>query len=146
MANPVAIAAAIHNADTGDVFVVRRPDDPGEDFAGMWGLPAATLGDGESVAEAIQRLGRDKLGIELEAGNELTRGQQPRDGGALEMILVEAMPRSWPPALTTPREGSGVTHYTAWDWGAPGALRPTADQGSLCSRLYLDLATGETRD
>lgn len=144
MANPIAVAAAIHNAGTGEVLVVRRPDDPGETFAGMWGLPAATVRDGESIASAVERLGRDKLGLELEAGEELARGQQPRDGDTLEMVLVEAISRSWPPALTAPGADAGVTHYTAWDWGSRDVLRPTAGQGSLCSRLYLELAGEET--
>ena len=44
------------------LLLVRRPDDD-EDLPGAWGLPAATLAEGESEEDAVRRAGRDNLGV-----------------------------------------------------------------------------------
>jgi 8-oxo-dGTP diphosphatase len=142
MAGPIAVAVVINDAKSDRVLLVRRPEEPGEDFAGMWGLPAATLGEGESVEAAVERMGRQKLGIGLTPGGELHRGLQLRGDSTLEMVLVEAEARDWPPALRPASAGSASTHYTDWTWGDTEMLRPTAELGSLCARLYLELSPG----
>ena len=50
----------------GEFLIVRRPDDPGDPLAGVWGLPAVTLRDGEDERAAVVRAGRVKLGVELD--------------------------------------------------------------------------------
>ena len=42
---------------------MRRPEDD-ESLPGVWGLPAASLAEGETEEDAVRRAGRDKLGVE----------------------------------------------------------------------------------
>jgi ADP-ribose pyrophosphatase YjhB (NUDIX family) len=47
------------------VLLVRRPDDD-DSLPGLWGLPAASLGEGESEHDALLRAGHEKLGVLVE--------------------------------------------------------------------------------
>ena len=47
------------------VLLVRRPDDD-DSLPGVWGLPAASLREGESERDALLRVGAAKLGVEVE--------------------------------------------------------------------------------
>ena len=57
------------------MLLVRRPDDD-ESLPGVWGLPAASLAEGESEQDAVRRAGLEKLGVEVRPlaalGEELT--------------------------------------------------------------------------
>jgi thiamine biosynthesis protein ThiI len=135
----VAVSLAIFGPDDRNrVLVVRRPAEPGEEFGGMWGLPATTVAAQETPEEAAVRLARQKLGIEVELGPVLARGTQERLGGPLTMLLFEARPSRWPPQLSRPVDTGGVTYYTDWKWGGAADLAPTAKAGSLCCRLFLE--------
>ena len=136
---PLAVSVIIYE-DTSRVRVlaVRRPEDAGESFGGMWGLPAATLGADETVEEAVRRLGSQKLGMTLEISGEIGRGKQEREGGTLSMVLYEAWAREREPGLARSGLADGVTYYTAWKWADAEVFAPTAEAGSLCCRLYLD--------
>jgi ADP-ribose pyrophosphatase YjhB (NUDIX family) len=115
-------------------LAVRRPEDD-EDLPGAWGLPATTLRPEEVHAEAVLRVGRDKLGVELEVVRELERGSLERPEGPLRMRLFEARIREGTP--TVPQEGGQGTQYVEWRWSGPDRLRESARRGSLCSRLHL---------
>ncbi|MBI2867221.1 MAG: NUDIX domain-containing protein [Chloroflexi bacterium] len=134
-----AIALVIRNhLDPGQVLVVRRPDDPDEEFSGMWGLPAGLQRPGESRWETALRIAQDKLGLDLRLGGETAHGQQARKDHTLAMALMEAEIAAGEPLLPdiAGRRG-GSTYYTAWKWAAPGVLRESAEKGSLCSQLLL---------
>ena len=74
----ISVSLAIHRVgDNSRVLVVRRPDDDDE-FPGMWGLPAASCRDGETLEEAAHRVGVDKLGVRLTLTRELASGVQER--------------------------------------------------------------------
>lgn len=122
----------------GRVLAVRRPEEAGESFGGMWGLPAATVADGETPEDAARRLGQQKLGMTLEIGAEVTRGSQERDGGELTMVLFEAAAEEQEPKLVRPWDTGGVTYYTSWRWVEPSMFEATAKAGSLCCRLFLE--------
>lgn len=116
-------------------MAVKRPEDEDEPFAGMWGLPAATVAMGETPEEAVRRLGRQKLGMTLEVVREVSRGSQERAGEELSMVLYEARAKDEPNLV---REGDGdVTYYTDWKWAEAEVFVPTAEAGSLCCRLFL---------
>ena len=107
------------------LLLVRRPDDDG-DLPGVWGLPAATLADGESQEDAVRRAGRDKLGVEV---------------SPLRAIGYEGFMTDWEAELVSgepavPQPGPH-TQYAELRWGAPSDLAPAARQGSLCSRVLL---------
>jgi 8-oxo-dGTP diphosphatase len=118
----------------GALLLVQRPDDD-EDLPGVWGLPAASLGEGESWEAAAGRAGREKLGVELRLGGVLQHGTLQRAGYMLDMRLYAADIAAGEPHV--PQAMPGVTQYQAWHWGAPAALQPAAERGSLCSQLYL---------
>jgi 8-oxo-dGTP diphosphatase len=136
-----SVAIAIHDdAQPGRVLVVQRPADD-EDLPDAWGLPAASLGPDESWEDAVLRAGREKLGVEFAIDGELSRGSLQRATYVLEMRLFAAHIAAGLPHV--PQPGTGVTQYQAWRWAEPAVLRPAAEQGSLCSRLYLQsLSTG----
>ncbi|MFQ5860899.1 MAG: NUDIX hydrolase [Dehalococcoidia bacterium] len=123
------------------VLVVRRPQGPGEELPGIWGLPAASLRTGEGPQEAARRIARQKLGTQAHILRELCRGEQQRQGYLLRMRLYEAELTGPEPSL--PNSGaleSSVTYYTAWQWIEPSILQEGASKGSLCCRLLLETA------
>lgn len=118
----------------GRVLAVRRPPDD-EDLPDAWGLPAGSLRKGESWSEAVQRAGREKLGVELDVDSLLEEGTIERAAYTLEMRLYEARIRSGAPSV--PQRTSAVTQYSALEWADADVFVPAAQAGSLCCRLYL---------
>jgi 8-oxo-dGTP diphosphatase len=123
----------------GALLLVQRPDDDA-DLPGVWGLPAASLGEGESWEAAAGRAGREKLGVELTVHGVLQRGTLQRASYTLDMRLFAAGIDAGEPHV--PQATAGVTQYQGWCWGAPASLQPAADRGSLCSELYLRWSRG----
>ena len=107
------------------LLLVRRPDDD-ESLPGVWGLPAASLGEGESEEQAVRRAGREKLGVEV-----LPLQPIGTDGA---MTDWKARVESGRPSVPQPGPN---TQYAALRWGEPGELVPAAREGSLCSRVLL---------
>ncbi len=130
-----AVAAAIRRED-GFVLAVRRPDEPGEELPGVWGLPAVTLRDGESTESGMRRLGREKLGAELTPLRPLAEGEQRRPDYTLQMTVYEAslVGEASVPERTPEAEG---TLYETLEWRPAASLREAAKAGSLCCRLFL---------
>lgn len=136
MERPIKRSVALAIMHGEQLLVVQRPDDD-EDLPNAWGLPAASLREGESWPDAARRAGRDKLGVELEIERELNRGSLARKHYTLEMRLFLARISAGTPS--TPQADVNVTQYQAWKWGTADDIRPAAERGSLCSRLYLDI-------
>jgi ADP-ribose pyrophosphatase YjhB (NUDIX family) len=128
-----------HPGAPGVLLVVRRPPDD-DDLPDTWGLPAASLRDGESWMEAAHRAARDKLGITIVLGRELSRGTLPRNGRRLTMRLYAAHIREGRPRC--PQDIAGVTQYVALRWSLPDILEAGARRGSLCCRLQLGWRVG----
>lgn len=122
-------------ADTPTFLAVRRPPDDDE-LPGVWGLPAASLRQGEDWEAAVRRVGREKLGVELEPVAELGKGRLQRPSYLLQMKLYEARIVEGEPSV--PQEAPSVTQYVDWEWSSPRRLLDGARRGSLCSRLYLE--------
>jgi ADP-ribose pyrophosphatase YjhB (NUDIX family) len=113
----------------GGVLLVRRPDGD-ESLPGVWGLPAASLRDGESEREALRRAGRDKLGVEVEPLKPIGAEQTPAQTMSDWAVRIAA----GEPRVPQPGEG---TQYVEWRWGDPAELQPAARAGSLCARALL---------
>ena len=132
-----AVALVVHCPnEAGLLLAVRRPADDAE-LPGFWGLPAATLREGESVEDAARRIGESKLGVDVEPGEIAAQGTQQRPAYLLEMALLTADlrdPDSYP-RLLEPSDLS--TAYVAWRWARPDILVEAAQSGSLCCRLLL---------
>jgi 8-oxo-dGTP diphosphatase len=107
------------------LLLVRRPEDD-ESLPGVWGLPAASLGEGESEEDAVRRAGREKLGVEVAPVHAIGREGRMTDW---EARIVAGTP-------SVPQQGPN-TQYTELRWGDARELVPAARQGSLCSRALL---------
>jgi ADP-ribose pyrophosphatase YjhB (NUDIX family) len=117
----------------GGVLLVRRPDDD-DSLPGVWGLPAASLREGESEVEALRRAGREKLGVELELLGPIGEDEGERGGDRIAMRDWAAAIAAGEPAV--PQQGAG-TQYVDWRWGDAVELAPAARAGSLCARVLL---------
>ncbi|MBI4235781.1 MAG: NUDIX domain-containing protein [Chloroflexi bacterium] len=136
-----AVALAILHRDSSPVpkvLGVRRPDDPTDDLAGLWGLPAATLVPDETEEMALQRLAREKLGLKLSSVRLRRRGRQRRPTYILAIALYEATIQGEPRLPPKTAQAPGVTYYDAWRWMVDNDLTEALNRGSLCARLYLD--------
>lgn len=131
-----AVSAALRRVD-GLVLGVKRPDEPGEELPGVWGLPAIRLLEGESPEDGVRRLGPAKLGIELTPLRQLAEGTQEREDYTLHMTVFEASPGD-EPALPHRQAGADMTLYEEADWLEPAAFTEAAERGSLCTRLFLE--------
>jgi 8-oxo-dGTP diphosphatase len=129
-----SVAVVVRRA--GAFLIVRRPDDPEDPLAGVWGLPAITLLDGEDELAAVRRAGQAKLGVELAVGARLGEKTADRDGYVLRLADYEATILSGAPAV--PQADGSMTQYTACRYTAdPGTLAEAAARGSLCAQLFL---------
>jgi ADP-ribose pyrophosphatase YjhB (NUDIX family) len=106
-------------------LLVRRPDDD-ESLPGVWGLPAASLAEGETEEAAVRRAGRDKLGVEVHPERPLGRDGAMTDWKARIVDGEPAVPQRGP-----------HTQYTDLRWGELSDLLPAARDGSLCSQVLL---------
>jgi 8-oxo-dGTP diphosphatase len=107
------------------LLLVRRPEGD-ESLPGVWGLPAASLAEGESEEDAVRRAGREKLGVEVVPVQPV--------GSEGPMTDWEASIAAGTPSV--PQDGPN-TQYMELRWGEPGELVPAAREGSLCSRVLL---------
>jgi uncharacterized protein len=133
-----SVAVVVRGPEAGTFLVVRRPDDPDDPLAGVWGLPAVTLADGEDERAAVIRAGRDKLGVELAPGARL--GQATADRGAYTLTLAdyEAVITAGVPVV--PQPDRSVTQYVQWRYADdPAVLADAAARGSLCAQIFLDI-------
>jgi len=115
------------------VLLVRRPDDD-DSLAGLWGLPAASLREGESERAALLRVGRDKLGVAIDPLRPIGEDEAERRDYRIAM-------RDWAASIVAgepevPQGGEG-TQYVEWRWGDPDELAPAARAGSVCARVLL---------
>jgi 8-oxo-dGTP diphosphatase len=135
--------AVVVRGENGTFLVVRRPADPADPLAGVWGLPAVTLSDGEEEAAAVRRAGVVKLGVRLAVGRKL--GEKTADRGAYTLRLsdYEAIVVSGTPSV--PQADASVTQYAALRFVSdPAVLLDAARKGSLCSQIFLE-ARGRAR-
>jgi 8-oxo-dGTP diphosphatase len=112
------------------LLLVRRPEDD-EDLPGLWGLPAASLEEGESEEEAVRRAGRAKLGVEVRPVRIL--GEATGERARMRDWKVEIV--SGRPSV--PQRHTG-TQYDELRWGDAAELVPAARAGSLCCRALLE--------
>ena len=114
------------------LLLVRRPDDD-RVWPGLWGLPAASLREGESEREAVLRVGRDKLGVTVDPLRPMREDKADRRDYRIAM-------RDWAASIVGGRAGGsprrrghavrGLAMGDAGGAGARGAgrlgLRPRA--------------------
>ena len=131
-----SVAVVVRGPQAGTFLVVKRPDDPADPLAGVWGLPAVTLADGEDERAAVVRAGRDKLGVELTPGDRLGQASADRDAYRLVLADYEATIVAGTPSV--PQPDASVTQYAEWRYTAdPAVLADAAGRGSLCAQIFL---------
>jgi len=125
-----SVAVVITDA-TGRLLVVKR-DDEDKDLPGVWGLPAATIRDGETPEQAAIRAAADKLGVSVRIGR--FTGEDTIDHRHLreyEAEIVDGTP-------SVPQNDPSVSQYADLKYtDEPRILVEAARKGSLCSRIYL---------
>lgn len=123
MSKPVKHSVAVLISKGDKFLAIRRPDDDDE-LPGIWGLPAGTCRNKETVQDVIARIGRERLGVTLVPYRLLVSGAQDRPGYHLEMELWEALM-------------VGAPHYPERQWASCDVFRPGAEAGSLCCELAI---------
>ena len=143
---PVKHSVAVVVRDPGGTFlVVKRPDDPEDPLAGMWGLPAITLRGGEDERDAVVRAGRVKLGVELTVGSRLGVKTAERDGYVLTLADYSATVAAG--SVSVPQPDTSMTQYTEARFaGDPGILGEAAGKGSLCAQIFLESSELESSE
>src|SRR5690606_40432601 len=82
-----SVAAVVRSpAHPGAFLAVRRPPDD-DRLPNVWGLPAVTLARGELPEDGLRRVGREKLGVELEPLRMI--GIAAADRGSYQLILMD---------------------------------------------------------
>jgi len=131
-----SVAVVVRGPGDGTFLLVRRPDDPGDPLAGVWGFPAVTLRPGEDELAGVARAGRAKLGVTLRAGRRVGTRTGRQNGASLRLTEYEAVITAGTPHV--PQADPAVTQYTAWRYSAdPGDLAEAAGRGSLCAAVFL---------
>ena len=123
MSKPRKHSVAVVISKDDSILAIRRPDDDDE-LPGIWGLPAGTCRNQETVQDVIARIGREKLGVELTPEKRTASGTQDRPGYLLCMELWEV-------------SMAGTPIHPNWRWVPLEVLRPGAAAGSLCCELAL---------
>jgi predicted TIM-barrel fold metal-dependent hydrolase len=139
-----SVAVVVRDAD-GSFLVVRRPRDAADPLAGLWGLPAITLRDGEDERAAAVRAGRAKLGVDLAVGRKLGEATADRGSHLLRLSDYEATVLAGTPRV--PQPGTAMTQYEAAMFtDDPSVLGEAAAKGSLCARIFLEATASAERD
>ena len=117
-------SVAVLISEGSEFLVIRRPDNDDE-LPGIWGLPAGTLRDTETIQDVIRRIGEDKLGVTLTPIYRVATGLQDRAAYRLEMEL-------WKVSM------QGTPKYPEWRWAPLEWLRHGMECGSLCCKLAVE--------
>jgi 8-oxo-dGTP pyrophosphatase MutT (NUDIX family) len=89
------VAVAVVAADAGVVAGRRREGEP------AWAFPAATVGPGESPAEAAARACQEQAGLSVRVEREIGRCRRPVTGQQVMYLECTAMNNGWFRAATS---------------------------------------------
>lgn len=134
-----SVAAVVRSeTDPASYLAVRRPPDD-DHLPDVWGLPAVSLRGNELPEEALRRLGREKLGVELHARGFV--GIRAADRGDYLLILMDLEARVVAGEADVRRARTGGTAYVEQRWTDDVRLLvEAARRGSVCSRILLEAA------
>lgn len=130
-----AVALVIRDADR-RILTVKRPNDDVA-LGGVWGLPAAYVSPGEDLEQAAVRVGRKKLGVDIQPTRRIGADQVDRPRFVLRLTEFEARIVRGEPSV--PQTDTSITQYVEMKYTAePNLLIEAARRGSVCSRIYLE--------
>jgi len=98
-------------------------------FPLTWSLPSYFIGEGETYNETIKRIGKDKLGVDLEPLGLLNEGYGERDDFILFMHDYEAKITNGAPRINS-------DDYVKLSWEEPESFLLTIETKGECTRLY----------
>ena len=120
----------------GEFLVVKRPIDPDDDLAGVWGFPAVTLRDDEVEVDGINRAAKDKLGVEVGIIKRLGESTHERPKYILKLTDYEVFITKGTPKV--PQSDTSTTQYTECKFTSdPSIIIPAARKGSQCTQIFL---------
>ena len=124
MTKPIKRSVAVVIQKDGRVLAVRRSESDDE-LPGIWGLPAGSFRESETVEALIRRIGKTKLGVSLSPVREMASARQDRAAYQLDMQLWEV-------------EMVGVPSHPEWQWAERDLFKEGQARGSLCCDLLID--------
>ena len=132
-----SVAAVIRRAPgEAEFLAVKRPPDD-DRLPDVWGLPAVSLRPGELPEAGLRRVGREKLGVELEPVSLV--GIRAADRGDHELILMDVEAIVVSGEARVEAATTTATRYVEQRWTPElSLLRDAARRGSLCCRILLD--------
>jgi len=132
-----SVALVIKNYEQ-EFLIVKRPEDEDGPLAGVWGFPAITIKDNETEIDAAHRIGREKLGINVEIKGKIGDKVADRDSYILHLSDYEgATVKGSVPNV--PQPDTSMTQYVELKYTQdPKLLFPAAQKGSLCSQVFLE--------
>jgi ADP-ribose pyrophosphatase YjhB (NUDIX family) len=133
---PVKESVAFYALDPKGAFLCVKRSDDDDSLPGVWGLPGASLREGETQENAVLRGARDKLGIKVKV--ERFVGDDTQDKGPYILHLCEYQVSILEGKPSTLNSDSATSSYEAVQWSSnPEVLLEAAKKGSSCSRIFL---------
>lgn len=122
--------------DNDNFLVVKRANDPDDDLAGMWGFPAASLREGETLEKVALRVGKQKLGVDVELGEKI--GDSTHDRANYTIHLTDFKARIIKGIPKAPQADLSVSQYDSCKFtNDPTILFAAARKGSQCTQIFL---------
>jgi len=121
-----AVSVIIRDNNT-TLFALRSADK--ERFPLTWSMPSYFVKEGEAHSETVKRIGKDKLGVDLELVRLLNEGYGERDDFLLFMHDYEAKIVSGTPYVNS-------DDYIQLEWREPNDFLSTLQIKGECTRLY----------
>lgn len=121
-----AVSVVIRN-NSKTLFALRSPNK--KRFPSTWSLPSYFVIEGELDSDTIKRIGRDKLGVQLEPVRLLNEGYGERDEFTLFMHDYEVAIVGGIPHISS-------DDYTELSWEEPASFLKTISAKGECTRLY----------
>lgn len=136
--NREAVSLVITDDDN-KFLTVKRAVNPNDDLGGVWGLPAVLLKEGESHKDAALRVGRQKLGVDIELGTKIGDSTHERKAYILHLTDYEAKIVKGIPTVPQGQSDQSIIHYAECKFSSdPAILLKAAKKGSQCTQIFLE--------
>ena len=122
-----AVSVVIQNNKNETLFALRSPKSTSYPLA--WSLPSHYVEGNESHQETVKRIGKNKLGVDLEIGELLNEGNSDRGDFELFMHDYLATVKSGEPGIVS-------DNYTELKWSEPKSQLKSMKIMGDCCRLY----------
>ncbi len=122
-----AVSVVIQNSSKQTLFALRSPQ--ASSYPLVWSLPSYFVAENETRGETIRRIGKNKLGIELEIGELLNEGISDRGDFTLFMHDYSATMNEGQPRIVS-------DFYTDLKWAEAKSQLASMKVMGDCCRLY----------